>query len=113
MTSRQKCLRAQKEKPMESDVQATLDTRKPRFASVDNSGKSGAHIWAPTMAPVPDPTQVTVTMADYLKLADEKDTWMRRALDAEACNGHTGDILGEGPFRASKGKNAHSGLGIG
>jgi hypothetical protein len=61
MTSRQKCLRAQKEKPMESDVQATLDTRKPRFASVDNSGKNGAHIWAPTMAPIPDPTQVTVT----------------------------------------------------
>jgi hypothetical protein len=113
MTSRQKCLRAPKEKPMESDEQATLDARKPRFASVDNSGKNGAHIWAPTMAPIPDPTQVTVTMADYLKLGDECNIWRRRALDAEARNGHTGDILGEGPFRAPKGKNAHSGLGIG
>lgn len=98
---------------MKSDVQATPDARKPRFASVDNSGKGGFHSWAPTMAPVPDPTQVTVTMSDYLKLADEKDTWMRRALDAEARNGHTGDILGEGPFRTPKGKHVPSGLGIG
>ena len=113
MISRRNVYALKKEKPMESDEQATLDARKPRFASMDNSGKGGAHIWAPTMAPIPDPTKVTVTMVEYLKLADEKDTWMRRALDAEACNGHTGDILGEGPFRASKGKNAHSGLGIG
>lgn len=45
---------------MESDVQAMLDARKPRFASVDNSCKGGAHLWAPTMAPIPDPIQVMV-----------------------------------------------------
>lgn len=113
MTSRQKCLRAQKEKLMESDVQVTPDVHKRGFTEQEIVNSQAKHPWAPTMAPVADPTKVIVTMADYLKLADEKDTWMRRALDAEACNGHTGDILGEGPFRASKGKNAHSGLGIG
>lgn len=50
----------------------------------------------------------SVSMADYLKLADELNVWRNRALNAESRLKGSGDVLGEGKFKVGRGQGGDS-----